>query len=77
MTAASTVAAVSPGSDDGDKSEWTGGKVVLALVLFLAAGLAEIGGGWLVWQTIRCRTPLTRTPRLAICLCLDGFEAPE
>jgi len=53
MTAASTVAAVSPGSDDGDKSEWTGGKVVLALVLFLAAGLAEIGGGWLVWQTIR------------------------
>lgn len=29
------------------------GNVVLALVLFFAAGVAEIGGGWLVWQTLR------------------------
>ena len=28
-------------------------QVVLSLVLFLAAGVAEIGGGWLVWQSIR------------------------
>lgn len=29
---------------------WTPAKVVLAIFLFLAAGLCEIGGGWLVWQ---------------------------
>lgn len=32
---------------------WTAGKVVLSLALFLAAGLCEIGGGWLVWQAVR------------------------
>jgi small multidrug resistance family-3 protein len=30
-----------------------GGEVVQALLLFAAAGLAEIGGGWLVWQWLR------------------------
>lgn len=29
---------------------WTAPTVVLAVLLFLAAGLCEIGGGWLVWQ---------------------------
>lgn len=28
-------------------------QVVLSLALFVAAGVAEIGGGWLVWQSIR------------------------
>lgn len=28
-------------------------QVVLSLALFLAAGLCEIGGGWLVWQAVR------------------------
>ena len=28
-------------------------QVFLSLALFLAAGVAEIGGGWLVWQTVR------------------------
>ncbi|KAK9903511.1 hypothetical protein WJX75_007748 [Coccomyxa subellipsoidea] len=32
---------------------WTPAKVVLAIFLFLAAGLCEIGGGWLVWQAVR------------------------
>jgi len=32
---------------------WTPAKVVLSLVLFLVAGGAEIGGGWLVWQAVR------------------------
>jgi small multidrug resistance family-3 protein len=27
--------------------------VVRAMVLFILAGLAEIGGGWLVWQWLR------------------------
>ena len=28
-------------------------EIVRSLVLFLVAGLAEIGGGWLVWQWLR------------------------
>ena len=32
---------------------WTPGKFVLSVFLFLAAGLCEIGGGWLVWQAVR------------------------
>lgn len=28
-------------------------QVILSLALFLAAGLCEIGGGWLVWQAVR------------------------
>lgn len=28
-------------------------QIILSLFLFLAAGVAEIGGGWLVWQSIR------------------------
>lgn len=28
-------------------------EIVRSLALFLAAGLAEIGGGWLVWQWLR------------------------
>lgn len=38
---------------DADAFVWTVGKVFWSLGLFLAAGLAEIGGGWLVWQAVR------------------------
>lgn len=31
--------------------------VVQALALFVLAGLAEIGGGWLVWQWLREHRP--------------------
>lgn len=33
--------------------QWTPGKIALSLALFIAAGLAEIAGGWLVWQAVR------------------------
>lgn len=36
---------------------WTPAKVVATLALFVFAGLAEIGGGWLVWQTVRNKKP--------------------
>ncbi|MHB1005892.1 MAG: YnfA family protein [Chloroflexota bacterium] len=32
-------------------------EVVRATVLFAVAGLAEIGGGWLVWQWLRVGRP--------------------
>ena len=38
---------------DPEKFQWTVGKIFLSLFLFVAAGAAEIGGGWLVWQTLR------------------------
>jgi drug/metabolite transporter superfamily protein YnfA len=44
---------VEPAVDGGVGFQWTVGNIFLSLVLFLLAGLAEIGGGWLVWQTIR------------------------
>jgi small multidrug resistance family-3 protein len=28
-------------------------KIVSSILLFLVAGLCEIGGGWLVWQWLR------------------------
>ena len=32
---------------------WTPQTVTLSIILFIAAGLLEVGGGWLVWQTVR------------------------
>ena len=46
-------AAPGPAPQEDDSFHWTTGKVFLSLFLFLAAGLAEIGGGWLMWQTLR------------------------
>ena len=43
---------VSYGSDG---FHWTAPKIVLSIFLFLVAGIAEIGGGWLVWQAVRGR----------------------
>jgi len=37
--------------------EWTVWSVLQVSFLFLAAGLAEIGGGWLVWQAVREAKP--------------------
>eukprot|EP00879_Flechtneria_rotunda_P022458 GHRR01023709.1.p2 GENE.GHRR01023709.1~~GHRR01023709.1.p2 ORF type:complete len:145 (+),score=21.28 GHRR01023709.1:405-839(+) len=36
---------------------WTAAKVFASLGIFALAGLAEIGGGWLVWQTVRNKKP--------------------
>ena len=36
-----------------DAYVWTAGTIALSVAIFFAAGLAEIGGGWLVWQTVR------------------------
>ena len=32
---------------------WTPQTIALSILLFIAAGLLEVGGGWLVWQTVR------------------------
>ncbi len=38
---------------DTHVKEITMTEIVRSLALFLIAGLAEIGGGWLVWQWLR------------------------
>lgn len=40
-----------PGSQEA--FVWTPLKVAQTSCLFILAGLAEIGGGWLVWQAVR------------------------
>ena len=40
-------------SSDQESFRWTAAKIVLSVFLFVAAGLCEIGGGWLVWKAIR------------------------
>jgi small multidrug resistance family-3 protein len=33
--------------------QWTAKSAVLSVVLFVVAGVCEIGGGWMVWKAIR------------------------
>ena len=40
--------------EEADESfQWTTVTVIQAIALFIAAGVAEIGGGWLVWKAVR------------------------
>ena len=51
---------VSNRTTDGSASDtfdWTPVQVIKVALLFLLAGLAEIGGGWLVWKTVRESKP--------------------
>ena len=36
---------------------WTAQKILYSISLFFLAGLAEIGGGWLIFQAIRVHQP--------------------
>jgi small multidrug resistance family-3 protein len=42
-------------------------------LLFILAGLAEIGGGWLVWQTLRSGRPWSWALGGSILLVLYGI----
>jgi len=41
------------GSSTSKVFVWTASKILRALVIFIGSGLAEIGGGWLVWKALR------------------------
>ena len=32
---------------------WTTSAIVASVAFFVIAGVCEVGGGWLVWQTCR------------------------
>jgi small multidrug resistance family-3 protein len=46
-----------PEDNGNDSFHWTLATVVQAIALFCLAGVAEIGGGWLVWKAIRNDKP--------------------
>lgn len=52
-----------------------GGKQVSAVILFMLAGLAEIGGGYLVWQWLREQKPMYVGLMGCVILALYGVIA--
>ena len=40
-----------------EKFQWTALKIFWAVAIFIAAGFAEIIGGWFVWKAIRDKKP--------------------
>ena len=51
---------------------WTPARAARSLCLFVVAGLAEIGGGWLVWQTFRVHRPWYLAAAGAVVLFVYG-----
>mmetsp|Transcript_19315 Transcript_19315/g.46662 ORF Transcript_19315/g.46662 Transcript_19315/m.46662 type:complete len:161 (-) Transcript_19315:1959-2441(-) len=43
-------------NDSDDHFQWTPKTVALSVVLMVAAGVAEIIGGWMIWMTMRGTT---------------------
>ena len=47
-----------PGQAEAEAEfKWTAGNAALSVFLFVASGLLEVGGGWLVWQAVREKRP--------------------
>ena len=40
-------------SEETSTFQWTAQSILISVALFVAAGIFEIGGGWMVWQAIR------------------------
>ena len=52
---------------------WTSQTIALSILLFIAAGLLEVGGGWLVWQTVRENKNWTFAAAGVVALIGYGF----
>jgi drug/metabolite transporter superfamily protein YnfA len=52
---------------------WTPELVVWSVLLFFIAGLAEIGGGWLIFQAIRVSRPFWWGILGSLILVIYGF----
>ena len=55
------------------KFAWTPKLVLLSLFLFVLAGIAEIGGGWLIFQTVRVHQPFWWAILGGLILVIYGF----
>lgn len=56
-----------------DEKNWTTAHVLQTILLFLVTGLAEIGGGWLVWKYVRDSKPWWWGVMGSAVLVLYGF----
>jgi small multidrug resistance family-3 protein len=79
-TGASSADGVSVGGMDTgeDKTgvesfQWTAVTIVQAIALFLVAGVFEIGGGWLIWKSIRDDRPWWWAVTGSVVLIVYGF----
>lgn len=52
---------------------WTPQKIVYSIVLFIVSGIAEIGGGWLVFQAVRSGKPFWWGIVGSVILIIYGF----
>ena len=59
--------------DEVSSSSWTVGAVFASIGLFLLAGLAEVSGGWLVWQAVREGRPWWWALLGSLALVAYGF----
>ena len=59
--------------DEPQTQEWTLAVILRVGLLFLLAGLAEIGGGWLVWGALRAGKPWWWAACGSAVLVLYGF----
>eukprot|EP00466_Bigelowiella_natans_P002075 jgi/Bigna1/142325/aug1.69_g17033 len=53
--------------------EWTWAVALQVFALFILSGLAEIGGGWLVWETVRSGKPWWWAVIGSVVLVIYGF----
>lgn len=60
-------------SDTKDTVVWTVGTVFASIGIFVLAGIAEISGGYLVWQTIRESKPWYYAVLGSLVLIAYGF----
>ena len=67
------VAVATRNSSDSEAFSWTARNVLVSILLFFAAAVAEIGGGWLVWQTMREGKPWYMAVIGSLVLVLYGF----
>ena len=53
--------------------QWSYSRIAYVSILFFVAGVAEIGGGWLVWQAVREQKPRWWAVAGGAVLMLYGF----
>ncbi|KAL3153528.1 hypothetical protein ABBQ38_011859 [Trebouxia sp. C0009 RCD-2024] len=61
------------GVETSQQFRWTPLKLCWSILLFVLAAAAEVGGGWLVWQSIRTGRPWWWGLLGAVVLVIYGF----
>lgn len=59
--------------DVDSEFQWSAVAVVQAIAVFVASGLAEIGGGWLIWKAVRSNKPWWWAILGGVALIVYGF----